>query len=230
MPFGNYSELALALTRWIDRTDRASEIADYVTLVEKDAGRRLGLRDQDKVTTGTLLAGAEYLETPPGILYPRQLVFTTDPPVAVEIVSLVRLEEVRVNGAGQAAPVYAAVDGTNPATFATRIRVAPLPTAASTPYRLYYTDAIVPLTAAANYLLTVAPDLYLYGCLDQNARFDRQIAPDGTTQWTELYLREVESVRKLEWRARAKAGTLKARPRHWVYGIPLILSAANFLV
>lgn len=212
MTLASYTELEDAVSRYLDRTDRGVEIQEWVRLVELEVGRKLGLRSQQGRTTGTLAGGSDVLETPAGILYPQQLIFNTQPPIAVDLVSIPKKEEIAFASAGRATPYSATIWGVN-ASFQTQIRIAPVPPA-DVPYTLYYTTGITPLTAAAptNYLLLIAADLYLFGALYHGQMFDEN--PEGASAWRPLYDEQIRSVKHIEGLARAKGGRLRMRPQH----------------
>ena len=212
MGFATYTELKSAVENWLDRDDRDSEIQDWVRLTELEVERQLELGSQQGETTGTLTGGVEYIETPAGIIYPQQLIFDTEPPRIVNVVPLSQGEEIGYAQRGDAAPERASVWGVNPSTFATRIRVWPVPQS-DVAYTLYYVDRITPLTAASptNYLLLIAPDIYLYGCRMHSDLFDEN--PEGAVAWRQLLDGQIRSVKKQQKWLRAKAGRLRMRPR-----------------
>jgi hypothetical protein len=211
MTLANYSELEGTIGRYLDRTDRTVEIQEWVRLVELEVGRKLRLRAQQLEVSGTLTGGAEFLDTPAGILHPQQLVFDTEPPVTVDVVTFPQGEETTFAEGGRATPLQATVWGVG-AAFETRIRVWP-PSPADVPYTLRYVTGIVPLTAAAptNYLLLVAADLYLFGCLFHGHLFDEN--PEQAAAWRPQFEEQIRQVRRIEALARAKIGRLHARPR-----------------
>jgi hypothetical protein len=213
MTLATYGELESALVRYFRRNDRGTQIQDWVRLVELEAERKLGLRAQQLVATGTLTAGSEVLETPVGVLYPQQLTFDGQPPINVEVVTLPQGEEYAFAAAGRAAPTRATVWGVT-SDYKTQIRVWPAPNG-DIGYTLYYTTGITPLTAIApaNYLLFVAADLYLYGCQFHGELYDKN--PEGAAVWRPLVDDAIGQVRKIEAKARAKAGRLVVRPRGW---------------
>ncbi len=209
MPFANYTQLLETATRYMDRTDRTTELDDFLRLIEADVSRRLNLRAQDKTATGTLTGGSSTLLTPVGILHPRQLVFDTTPPRTIDIVSLNIGEEIEYAERGNEAPFAASIHGVN-ATYQTQILVWPPPTG-DVAYTLRYTDAVTPLTAAApvNYLLTVHPDVYHYGLQMHSALFDEDDV--SMARWDRMYQGAMDQARKIEWRSRATAGRLRVR-------------------
>lgn len=211
MALATYTELEAAINRYLRRSDRETQIQDWIVLVESEAERELDLRSQQQRTTGTLAAGSAVLETPVGILYPQQLVFASQPPINVSTVVLPAGEETAFTAAGQATPKQASVWGVT-SDYKTQIRVWPVPSG-DVAYTLYYTTGIVPLTASAptNYLLSVASDLYLYGCLVHGKMYDQDT--DGAAFWQPFYAKALASVKKIEARARARVGRLRVRPQ-----------------
>lgn len=216
MALSTYAELVAALERYIDRTDRDTEILDWLVLVEADASRRLNLRAQDVTTTGTLLAATNEILTPALCVSPRRLTFTTQPPITVDVVASVKAVEIGDNAAGNVPPIAAYVHGVN-ASFQTIIKVVPTP-ASSQPYELLSTSKIPPLgdgtggTATSTYLLSAHPDIYLYGVLTQCGLFDED--DPRMARWERKYETACAQARATEWRARALLGRLKVRPDH----------------
>lgn len=211
MTLENYGELETTIGQYLDRSDRVTQIQDWVRLVEFEVGRKLNLRAQQDIATGTLLAGSDTLETPVGILYPRQLVFAGSPPINVDTVTIPQGQETAYSEAGRASPLQATVWGVT-SDFKTQIRVWPAPSG-DIAYTLYYTTGITPLTAAnpTNYLLRVAADLYLFGCLYHGHLYDEN--PEGAATWRPLFDEQIRQVKRIEWKARIP-GRVHVRPRH----------------
>jgi hypothetical protein len=213
MALATYGELEAAVNRYFRRTDRGTQIQDWVRLVELEVGRELDLRSQQLTDTGTLSGGSTTLETPVGILYPQQLVFDGQPPINVEIVTFPQGEEYAFAAAGAPTPTRATVWGVT-SDFKTQIRVWPAPTG-DVDYTLYYTTGITPLTSvdATNYLLYIAADLYLFGCYYHGCKYDKDL--EGANTWRPDYDKAIAQVRSIEKKARAKVGRLTMRPRGW---------------
>lgn len=212
MTLASYSELETEIGKYLGRTDRGAQIQTWVRLVELEAQRKLGLRAQQAVVTDTLAGGSAVLESPVGILYPQQLKFAGSPPINVSTVPLAIGEETAYFEAGNATPSQASVWGVT-SDYKTQIRVWPVPPA-DIEYTLYYTTGIAPLTAAdaTNYLLYVAADLYLFGCLYHGHLYDENV--EGAAVWRPVYDEQMRSLKRIEALARAKIGRLRMRPQH----------------
>jgi len=210
MGFASYSELKDAVERWLERTDRDTEIQDWIRLIEAEVERRLDLRSQQQSVSGTLSGGTEYIEAPAGLLYPELLVFDVEPPRVVRVLTLGQGEELGFEEVGQATPTHASQWGVS-ATYQIRIRVWPVPPS-DVAYTLYYTSGIQPLTSAApvNYLLTVAPDLYLYGCKMHGELFDDNAA--GAAPWRTLFDKAVLDLKRVQKLSRLKFGRARMSP------------------
>lgn len=211
MTLASYTELESEVAGYLGRTDRGAQIQTWARLVELEVERKLGLRSQQARVTGTLAGGSDVLETPVGILYPTQLKFAGSPPINVQTVALPAGEETAYANANDATPIHATVWGVT-SDYKTQIRVWPVPPA-DIDYTLYYTTGITPLTSASpvNYLLYVAADLYLYGCLIQGHLYDENV--EGASVWRPLFDDAIAAVRRIEWKARAQVGRLQVRPR-----------------
>lgn len=212
MSFGTYSELAEAVARWVDRTDRGTEIQEWVRLVELEVSRKVPLRSQQLVESGTLTSGSSAITSQPGILMPKQIVFDTSPPVVVDISTISSGVEAAFAEAGRATPSKASVWGIDPGTGGTQIRVWPTPPA-DISYRIFYEGGMTPLTPSnpTNYLLLAAPDLYLHGCLYYSGLFDEDDA--AASRWRAILTDTIALLKRIEWKARVQGGRLAVRPR-----------------
>jgi hypothetical protein len=157
MALTNYAELVSAVGTWMRRsgsTAFTALIPDFITLFEADLNRTLRCREQETIATITMTAGAGSLPTDwlefesvkwdgadPRILTPKS------------VHSLVSLYPDTQTGD----PMHYAVQGT-------QIIVRPL--SDEDLVTVYYIK-VPALTSGAstNWLMTKAPDAYLYGCI-----------------------------------------------------------------
>ena len=154
MTVGTYSELVTELEAYLDRVDYTARIPTFIKLTEVRLNRLLD--DPDMEVRATATATAQYTALP--LDFKRMVGVTTGNDYALEQVSggtITSLDQTNVGIPRQ----YAIVDGS--------ISFSPIST--NSAITMLYIRSIPPLTAAlpSNWLLTRAPDLYLYGALVQ---------------------------------------------------------------
>ncbi len=152
MAFGTKADLASAIADWLQRNNLTARIPDFIRLAEARLNRLLRDPDQLVTTTINMTGGMGSLPTDFG-----QLVAFGDQGY--------RLKQVTPGEFGS----YWAVTG-YPSVYTVsggQLKVLPVGGSANTPITYY--RSIVPLVndSDANWLLTRAPDVYLYACLVQ---------------------------------------------------------------
>jgi len=152
----NYSELVAAVGDWLDRDDLAARSGTFIQLVESRLNRLL----DDPNMEVTLSATAAGDATPLPADFGSMVSISTGHGVLEAMGSVESAGYPSLSGDPRA---YAIVN--NALVFA--------PRNASTPYTLVYRRRIPSLTDAApvNWLLSLAPDIYLYGALLQAEAF-----------------------------------------------------------
>lgn len=154
MTIATYSELVTELEAYLDRTDYTARIPTFVKLTEARLNRLLD--DPDMEVRATVTSTGQY--TPLPLDFKRMVGVSTGNDYALEQVSggaITSLDQTNVGIPRQ----YAIVDGS--------ISFSPISTTSA--ITMLYIRSIPPLSAAepTNWLLTRAPDLYLYGALIQ---------------------------------------------------------------
>ena len=203
MPFGTYDELIESIENWLNREDFKAECADFVYLAEKEMATLAKLRLVDKVITGTLVDGQEWVEAPSDMVEPR--FFRTDSPNvrSIEIVSIWKWQDT-VEHASTVEPNAAHHHGN-------RIYLGPV-AGTNTTYTLFYRGGFPRLSSEnqTNFILEEFPMCYLYGALANAAPFigNDERAP----QWIEQAQHWIRQLRKSEARARTGGGKLRVRP------------------
>lgn len=150
----NYAELQTAITSWLHRSDLTSLIPDFISLAEAKLNRRLRLRAQENTTTGTVAAT---VALPTGYIGMRSLtvsaggVFSPVTYTAPENIS---------GESGQ--PVSYSIVGDN-LIFQN--------SSTGYTYSLTYYKPFDALSAGVNWLITNAPDVYLYATLLEAAPY-----------------------------------------------------------
>lgn len=168
MPFNTYSALQTAIANWLNRTDMAANVPDWITLAEAEITRRL--RRTTVAATLTTIPAAEFLALPSDCKELRSVRLSTglpeqDTPLVVSTVEQLAERRATWNNI-LTRPQWCAVYNGN-------LQFVPIPDQAYTVVITYYQMLIALATApgAVNVTLAEFPDLYLYGALMQASPF-----------------------------------------------------------
>jgi hypothetical protein len=163
MALSNYTELQATVAGYLARDDLTSRIPDFVVLAEAKFNRVLlhpRMETRDTLTVNTLLASPEFLDLPTDFQTMRmvRLPDETGKP-RLQFLTQTQMDDYRYsvdNVTGT--PVYFTVVGDE-------LELAPTPNE-DMDIEVLYRANIPPLASnSTNWLLTLAPDLYLYGTL-----------------------------------------------------------------
>lgn len=179
MSISNYGELKTAAARFVSLAgfaDYTSSVPDFVILAEANIRRDVRVLDMLKTQAGNLVSGAFAL--PPRFIGVRSL--TIDPYGPIDYVDPSEMAQLSTR--------------TYPAGYsigATEIDVAG---AGTDPYVMTYWQSYAPLSTDSdtNWLLTNAPDVYLFATLANGADFMKDDA--ALTKYAERYRQAVEGV------------------------------------
>ncbi len=154
MTIANYSELVTEVEAYLDRADYTPRIPTFIKLTEARLNRLLD--DPEMETRTTAVGTGQYTTLPDD--FKRMVGVSTGNLYKLQQVSGSAITSLDQTLTGDPR-FYAIVDGA--ITFA--------PINAAAPISMLYVRRIPALTVAAptNWLLTLAPDLYLYGVLLQ---------------------------------------------------------------
>jgi hypothetical protein len=199
VPIGNYSELIEAAEGWLDNASLTTRIPDFITLCDAGIGRRLRLQDQ--VTVADLPVTAGVAPAPADFAEAISLSTKTDRPRHLDFLPPRRFWDASAE-TGSTGEAYTYTGDT--------VRVSPPVTEV---LRLVYYAVPPRITAGTptSWLLTAAPDLYLYGTLVHSAPYLRDDERIGT--WNAGYERAVAELEQADERARFSGAALVARPR-----------------
>jgi hypothetical protein len=160
--------------------------------------RILRCRQQEQRAYAT---ATEYMELPTGFLELRNIQLNTTPKYALEEVSPDEIDRDYSTASGQPL-VYC--------LLANQIQLAPVP---DTTYEVEidFYEVIPPLASnATNWLLTAAPDIYLYGSLLEAAAF---LTDDPRVPlWQAAFTQVVSQLQSADKRARWSGSRLAVRP------------------
>jgi hypothetical protein len=203
MALTTYAELKTSVGDWLNRSDLATVIADFVTLAEAQIERALRTRQMLTRLSGTVTA--EYTALPTDFLETKTLKLTSSNPItALQFESINALDDLKQTFTSSGKPKFFGIAGDY-------FRLLPVPDTSYT-YELDYYASLANLSGSntSNWLLAMAPDVYLYGSLLQAAPYlqdDQRISV-----WAALYQRGLEDLRVADDRA-SGAGTMLARAR-----------------
>ena len=199
----NYTELKSAIADWLLRDDLTAVIPTFISLSEAQIQREV--RDFRMVKRATAQIDSGYSAVPADWLQNIRFQLNTDP--------ITTLEYVTPDQAAEEAHIY---PGSRRPAFFTMIgeefQVVPAPDAEYDGELTYY--AKVPALSASNatnWLLTEAPDIYLYGALLQAAPYLSDDQRIGV--WGGLYQKGVDTLKVQSDRAAVGSSSIRMRPR-----------------
>jgi len=164
MAISTYSELQTAAANWLDRDDLTNRITEFIALSEATFNRVLRIRAMETTAADTTPSGSKEDALPTGYLQMREIHLTTTPVVSLAYITPEIMYRIRA-GSTSGKPNSYTIVGDN-------ILFGPTPDSAYA-YSITYYKAFDALSDAAptNWLMTNAPDLYLYGTLLQAEPF-----------------------------------------------------------
>jgi hypothetical protein len=204
MALTTYTELKASLADWLNRSDLTATIPDFISLAESQIERQL--RTRQMIVRATATIDTEYGALPGDFLETKSLKLNTNPVTALQfdtIDSMDFLKSTRYLSSGQ--PKLFSIVGA-------QIRVLPVPDGAYTAELVYYAKLTkLSSTVATNWLLTQAPDVYLYGSLLQAAPYLQDDARIQT--WVSLYQAGLDQLQIADDRGSTSGGAILARAR-----------------
>jgi hypothetical protein len=206
MALSTYTELKTSIGDWLNRTDLTSVIPDFISLAEAQIERQLRTRQMIVRATASFAAGAEYGTVPDDFLEAKAVKLDTNPVTSLTfqtIDSLDQLSNTTYLSSGK--PLYFTVVGN-------QFRLLPIPDGAYTADLVYYAKlSKLSSTNTTNWLLTQAPDVYLYGSLLQAAPYLQDDA--RISVWSSLYAAGLDQLQVADDRGSTSGGALMARAR-----------------
>jgi hypothetical protein len=203
MALTTYAELKTSVGDWLNRTDLTTAIPDFISLAEAQIERNL--RTRQMIVRATASITTEYSAVPNDFLEVKSFKLDTNPVTPLGFETIDSMDTLAVTYRSAAKPIFFTVVGE-------QFRYLPEPDTAYTGELIYYAKLSKLSTAnTTNFLLTAAPDVYLYGALMQAAPYlqdDARIAV-----WASMYRAGLEEVTKADDRSSSTGGVLVARAR-----------------
>ena len=195
MAITTYSELQSAVADWLNRTDLTAAITDFISLAEAEFQRTI--RHRKMITRSDATIDSEYSATPGDWYQSVSLILKTDPVHPLEYVTNEAMNDLKATSSAVGKPNYYTHVGTE-------IQVYPAPDGTGYTGEVVYYAKIPPLTDSntSNWLLDLAPDIYLYGTLVQSAPYLRD--DERTGIWASLYKQGIEELIVSDQRTRGQ--------------------------
>lgn len=206
-----YPDLTAAIIEYLARdqdTVLGARAPWFVQSAEAKLNRTLLVRQMENRQTALTTFGvtdAEYLAVPADFQSMRRVrVTSVSGRPALDYMSATQMEDARTEqGDVPAQPRFYTFTGNE-------IELFPVPDAAYT-IELVYRQYLPALAAnSTNWLLSLAPDIYLYGALLESAPYLKKDARLQT--WATLYAAAVKDLNDLETSENFNAGSLRVRP------------------
>ena len=199
MAISTYAELKAAVADWLNRDDLTAAIPSFIALAEAEFSRRL--RTQRMLSRAVASVTAEYADLPDNFLQMRSLHLRATPIRRLEFVTPANFLDL-ANAGVPGEPRFFTVLGS-------QIRFAPIPV--SSTVELVYFSKIPALSdaAPANWLLDMAPELYLHASLAHASPYLRE--DQRVTGWKQLAEDQLAQINEADKRAAFNAGPLTMR-------------------
>ena len=158
MAISNYSELTTAVANWLDRDDLTDRVPEFIALAEARFNRVLRIRAMENKQTASTIGGQRNYALPANYIQMRNFQINTDPITTLSYVTPGIYDRLWGGSQGGVPKFYTII--TN------EIQLGPIPSSVMTLEMLFYKkfDAITS-SSPTNWVITNAPDVYLYGAL-----------------------------------------------------------------
>jgi hypothetical protein len=209
MAIGTFSELKTAVANWIVRSDLTERIPEFITLAEAKMNRELMVRqmEQRAVTNAdTTTDEPQYVSLPSDFLSIRRACLSevTGKP-ALTYLSPVQFNDMRFSSIGDTSgrPIYFTILGDE-------LELLPTPDD-DYEIEIVYRKSVPALSDAntTNWLLTFAPDLYLYATLREASIYMQE--DERVPLWAQGYTNAVEGLNRLGLSASFNSGPIAMR-------------------
>jgi len=177
MAISTYSELTTAVANWLDRDDLTLRIPEFIALAEAKFNRTLRLRSMEAKYTADTVADQRNLALPTGYIQMRNFQVNTSPLTTLSYVTP-EIYDRLWGGSTSGIPKFYTI-------LANEISLGPIPASVVEVEMLFYKNfENLSSTVATNWLITNAPDAYLYGAMMQAEPFimnDERVALWGAS-------------------------------------------------
>tara|TARA_B100000029_G_scaffold30937_1_gene29591 strand:- start:549 stop:1175 length:627 start_codon:yes stop_codon:yes gene_type:complete len=200
MAISNYSELNTAVANWLDRDDLTDRIPEFIALAEARFNRLLRIRAMETKQTASTVASQRTLALPTNFIQMRNLQINTTPVTPMQYVTPEIYDRLYGSTAEGTPEMYT--------ILADEIQLGPIPGSVQTIEMLFYKkfDALTS-SATTNWMITNAPDVYLYGCLLEAEPF---IMNDPRVQlWATAFQQAIKDIQEQDNKDRHSGSALR---------------------
>lgn len=203
MAIGTYAELKTAVANWLPRDNLTARIPEFISIGEKSVFRTLRIRQMEKRTTATF--STEYYDVPTNLIEIRSIKLNTTPNVTtLEYLTPDQMDQFLANER-TGPPFYYTIIGEE-------FRFKPAPDQAYTAEIAYFARfQYLSGDNDTNWLLTNAPDIYLYSAMLAAEPFldnDKE-----TAKWEKFLGKAIFEINKQDRKARYSGKSLRRRSR-----------------
>ena len=158
MAISNYTELQTAVANWLDRDDLTARIPEFIALAEARFNRVLRLRSMEAKYTANTVAAQRNLALPAGYIQMRNFQVNTSPLTTLSYVTPEIYDRLWGGSTGGTPKFYT--------ILANEVSFGPIPGSVMEVEMLFYKKFDnLSGSVATNWLITNAPDIYLYGSM-----------------------------------------------------------------
>lgn len=204
MALATYTDLVASIATWMNRTDLAAVIPDFVTMAESRISRDMRLRAQIVTANLAVTAGVQNVAIPLDWLEFENLSITLtgtqDTPI--QYLTIEQMDAKYPNGGAQSRPFVYTIEGQN-------VLLGPIPDTNYVLGVLYYARFPALATAGTNWLMTNFPTCYLYACLRAAALFTME--DERAAYWDKLYKTTVRDVQDIDDDAAHSGSALRVK-------------------
>ena len=158
MAISNYTELQTAVANWLDRDDLTARIPEFIALAEARFNRVLRIRSMEAKYTAYTVAGQRNLALPASYIQMRNFQVNSNPLTTLSYVTP-EIYDRLWGGSTSGTPKFYTI-------LANEVSFGPIPATVMEVEMLFYKKfENLSGSVATNWLITNAPDIYLYGSM-----------------------------------------------------------------
>ena len=202
MALSSYTELQDSVATWINRTNLTSSIPDFIAIAESRINADVRLRQGIVTSTLTTVSNQDYVDLPDDWLEFKALSISGKP---LHYVPADRVRDKNGNDSVRGTPTEYSIEGDS-------LLLTPGPsTTALTIDIKYYAKLVALATTPTNWLLTLYPNIYLYGSLVSAYQF--MMDENRANYYGGLYTQAIAVAHGSNARALSSGSPLQVRPR-----------------